>query len=149
MNKLKLKVINYLVRKFGATKDIQQLLQEVNTLEKLNEELKKKLGDPKEVVNQITDEQFRWYDYAELEPESLKAYHDSAQAVLRSEAFKNTVNHLNSEFAIWAAKQSKDFRGVRDMRHQISGINLLVETLEAVPDVNNKLAEAQEPYAGL
>lgn len=152
MNKLKFKVINWLlVKRFGLTEnnEIKQLLEELDSVSKLNEELKKKVGNPIEVVRRLTDEQFRFYDYTELDKQGLQQYHGSAQNALKSEALQNEVKHLNSELAIYAAKQSPNHQITEAMRYQISGINLLIERLESIPNPNNKPDVVQEPYAGL
>jgi len=132
-------------------KELEWRDKRIGELEKELDGLKHIIENPtaKGIVIQLTNNDFKFYDYHNLDEISLKNYHDQAQSILKTEVFKNEVNHLNAEFAEWAAKQSRDFNGVEAMRHQISGINLLKELLESIPDPTNKQKESQDPYSGI
>lgn len=88
----------------------------------------------KSVVDAIVGDGFRFFDYAELDEQERTRYFDQAQYILRSDVFKNEVARLNAEFAEWALKKAPDFSKVEAMRYQISGINLLKERFESIPD---------------
>lgn len=123
---------------FDRLKYIIKAIKNYSYLEKELLEFKAEFStfklDPVNLVRTITDDKFIFFDYTELPKNDLKSYHDQAVNILKSQVFQNEVARLNASFIQWAAKQSKDFDGVRDMRHQISGINLLEERLASIPD---------------
>lgn len=97
-------------------------------------ELQDWVGDPVYVVRSITDDKLKFYDYNELGEQQLKIYHDQARSILKKGVFQNEVAYLKAQFYKWAAMESRDHDGVVAMRHQISGIELLEERLEEIPD---------------
>lgn len=142
ITKFKQKYI-HAVKFYEFSQDLRKALIEQN------EELKKALKSPIEVVRALTDDKFKFFDYQELDKGEQLKYYDQAQRILKMEVFQNEVAKLNTEFITWAAKQSKDFDGVRDMRHQISGISLLEERLESIQNPNEIKKEVNQPYASL
>ena len=137
-------------------KEIPEDKQSIKELTRKNRELmtqlsftKDMLGDPIEVVRKLTGDDFKWFNYEELSVQDRNAYHSEAQTILRSNVFKNEISKLNTEFLEWAGKQSRDFQGVRDMRHQISGINLLVERLGDIQNVDIRAEVVDEPYSAI
>ncbi len=128
-------------------KDLQEIISS-----KINQvvELKKKLKSPSEVVKALTSDDFKFFDYKTLEPQDQKNYFDQAQHVLRMEVVQNEVHALNAGFADETIKRSKDFDNVLAMRHQISGIQLLMERLAEIPDPSQiEKPPATQPAAGI
>jgi len=105
--------------------------------------------DPIELVNRITEDKFRWYDYSELEQNEQVKYYKAAQEALNNPAILNEMAKLNAEWAQWGIKQSGNFDGVLGMRHQMSGILLLLERLENIVNPLQKSKPAEEPYEGI
>ncbi len=161
LDNIKIKLLEWITPKLGGISIAQELTKEIVNKSMLIGELRNeiglknaanvileaKIGNPIEVVRRITNDKFKFYDYKDLDEPSQKGYYESAQTALRSEALQNTVKMLNSEFALWAAKESRDHNGVLAMRHQISGMNLIIEILEEIPDNKVKPVVVEEPHA--
>jgi len=112
--------------------------------------LKADMKNPIHVVRALTDDKFEFFDYQELEKEEQKKYYNHAQDLLKNTTLLNETAYLNKEFITWAAKHSQDFLGVRDMRHQISGLNLLSERLESIVDLyDNTDTPPKDPHSTL
>ena len=92
---------------------------------------------PENVLRVIMNRGINWYDYSELSVEKQKAYYDGAQSLLRSKVLSNEINHYIADMVEFAAKDSKDFAGVRDARMTINGLETLKERLESIIDPNN------------
>ena len=102
------------------------------------------------VVQGLVGGDFKWFDYTTLPQADWKNYFDQAQYILRSEVFQNEIARLNAEWAEWSLKKSGNFEAVSAMRHQISGINLLNERFESIPNPMPPLpAPAKEPFEGI
>lgn len=148
---LKLKAENFdLKTEINKLKIIKQALDLELSLEKrIVKETEKKIGNPIYVVRALTNDNFSWFNYKELSDNDQSHYHGSAQNVLKSKVFQNEVAALNAEFINQAAKMSPNFEDVLAMRHQVSGINLLVERLSEIVDPTTVDKPAEEPYKGV
>ena len=105
--------------------------------------------DPIELVNRITEGHFLWFNYDELEESERLKYYKAAQEALKNPVVLNEMAKLNAEWAQWAAKQSHNFEGVLAMRHQMSGIQMLIQRLEEITDPTNKPKPAQKPFEAI
>lgn len=124
---------------------IEQQLQEIKTLTQKIAQMP--ILSVKSIVNRITDDKFKWFDYLELSREDQKVYYEAAVSALRNQTIQNEAAKLRSEFALWAAKHSRDYDGVTAMRYQISGIELLLERLGDIRDPYTKKPEIHDPHA--
>lgn len=106
-------------------------------------------ADPIELVNRITEDKFKWYDYNELEENEKLKYYKAAQEALNNPVILNEMSQLYAEWAQWAIKQSHNFEGVMAMRYQMSGIQLLIQRLEEIADPTTKPKPAERPYEGI
>lgn len=105
--------------------------------------------DPIEIVNKLTDNKFKWFDYSELPLEERIKYYNAAQEVLKNIAMVNEIAALNADFMEWAAKKSQNYDGLLAMRYQISGLNLLEERLKSIPDPTTKELKAEYPHEAI
>lgn len=105
--------------------------------------------DPIEIVNRLTEDKFKWFDYSELPLEERIKYYNAAQEILENITMVNEIAHLNADFMEWAAKQSQNYEGLVAMRHQISGLSLLEERLRSIPDPTTKELKADNPYEAI
>jgi len=106
-------------------------------------------ADPIELVNRLTNNDFKWYDYNELPQNERVKYYQQAQMVLNSDIFKNEIAKLNAEWAEYALKQSKNWEDLLSMRYQVSGIMLLKERLEGIISPVERKIEVKDPYGGI
>lgn len=105
--------------------------------------------DPIRLVNRITDEGFRWYDYSALPQDELLKYYQAAREAIDNPALLNEVTRLNAEFAQFAAKEATNFEAVLAMRHQMSGIMLVLERLRSIPDPTKKTESNESPFEAI
>ena len=112
-------------------------LREINSLQS-------KLGNPIYVVKIITDDKFKFFDYSEMDEQQLKAYYNEARSILKKGVFQNECAYLRAQFLKFAGMESRDHNGVIAMRHQISGIELLIERMEGIPDPTYKIKPTTE-----
>lgn len=125
---------------FGFDKDInakitanQGLTALIGRLRADLEWYKEHLSSAKAVASSIFPG-ISWFDYNELKGEMARTYYRDAQTILNSDAFKNEVARLESEFIKHITIASDNFRDVRDGRMQISGLKLILERLEEIPN---------------
>lgn len=97
-------------------------------------ELESQRKDPRMLVAEIMGGNPEWYDYAKLSKEELTKYHNAGQEVVQNIALNNEKNRLFREWSEWTIGHAPDYQSVRDMRMQMSGIKLLLERLEDIPD---------------
>lgn len=128
---------------------IDSLEKGINDLKREIVILKERLGDPIEVVKAITKDRFKFFDYLELPADKRKNYSSQAKIILDSDAFKNEISSLLTTWQEWAAKESKNYDGVVAMRHQMSGILLLIERLEEIVEPKEVKPTNDDPYAPL
>jgi hypothetical protein len=100
----------------------------------------------KATIDKLTGGQIEWYDYFKLTKEQQRTYYKEAQSALENKAIKNEINKIISEFANWCLTKSNDFKDTEALRYQISGMKLLIERLEDIPnpDIESKIVE--DPY---
>lgn len=113
---------------------IKYLLKENAQLSTRILDLESQRKDPRMLVAEILGTNPEWYDYEKLPKEELKKYYNAAQECLNNIAVINERNRLFREWSDWTLRQAPDYQGVRDMRMQYSGIKLLLDRLEDIPD---------------
>ncbi len=142
MQLFKKKSIECLLEENYLKKQIEFLSNEVK---KLNQELNI-AKSIKSTIDKITGGQIEWYDYFKLTKEQQRTYYKEAQSALENKAIKNEINKIISEFANWCLTKSNDFKDTEALRYQISGIKLLLERMEEIPNPDTELKEAEDPY---
>lgn len=111
----------------------------------LNIELNKK-RDIRTLIGEITSNGIEWYDYYKLPIEQQREYYKQAQDAISNTALLNEMNKLINEFAQWSLKQAPNFNGVEAMRYQVSGMKLLMERLEMIPNPDAKKESVENLY---
>lgn len=127
---------NYLKKQIEFLQtEIKELNQELNIARSI-----------KSTIDKLTGGQIEWYDYFKLTKEQQRTYYKESQSALENKAIKNEINKIISEFANWCLTKSNDFKDTEALRYQISGMKLLIERLEDIPnpDIESKIVE--DPY---
>ena len=114
-------------------------------IKELNEEINA-LKCIKSIVDKITGGKIEWFDYFKLTTEQQRFYYNEAKVALENKAVKNEINKIISEFSNWCLTQSNDFKDVEALRYQISGMKLLLERLEEIPDPDSNKDAVEEPF---
>lgn len=123
-------------------KELEDLKEQII---ELNKELNKR-RDIRTLIEELTSNGIEWYDYYKLPVEQQREYYKQAQDAINNTAIINEMNKLINEFAEWSLKQSPDFKGVEAMRYQVSGMKLLMERLEMIPNPDVKKESIENLY---
>lgn len=112
----------------------QQLTEMLEDYKAKNKKLEAEKTDPIALVNNIVNNGIEWFNWSELPDDKLLTYHNEAQQILRTTVFKNEYNRIINDRAIGTLKESDDYQAVRDMRMQVTGIELLKARLASIPN---------------
>ena len=111
--------------------------------------LKKKLGDPKIVIEKIFDKGIKWYDWNDLSIERRREYFRTAQMFLDSEIIHNIKNYLiatGTQTAFLEHEQNSN--KIRDFQMSINGIELLMKELASIENPDKGEEKKDEIYNG-
>ncbi len=114
----------------------------------LNEELNISKST-KALIDRITKGKIEWYDYFKLTPQQQRDYYAKAKDALSNEAIRNEINKIISECANWCLCNSEKYEDVWMLRYQISGMKLLLERLEEIPNPDYKTEPPEDPYSAI
>jgi Tfp pilus assembly protein PilO len=123
-------------------KELEDLKEQII---ELNRGLNRK-RDIRTLIDEITKNGIEWYDYYKLPVEQQRTYYRQAQDAINNTAIINEMNKLINELAQWSLKQAPDFKGIEAMRYQVSGMKLLMERLEMIPNPDAKKESTDNPY---
>jgi hypothetical protein len=130
------------IKREEALKIIDEFREEIRILNKELNAFKKVQG----IIEAITKQGIQWFDYSKLNLSEQRNYYQEAQDALNNTAIKNEMNKIINESAEWALKQSENFEGVKAMRFTVSGMKLILERLEDIPNPDVKDKETEEPF---
>ena len=136
-------MLNFVKQWIVKSKPFQDILEMNRKLLKENKELHESQKDPRVLVEAIMDKGITWYDYHDLAPEDMAMYWKDAQSVLNSKAFQNEKRKLIAEWSQWALKEARDFESVRDMRMQVSALQLITDQLEGIEAPGKKISQEE------
>ena len=113
------------------------------------DEAKKKIGDPRYVVEKVLKKGIKYFDYSGKSFSERKIYYEKARAVLGNDVLKNEINTMLSDWIEFAAKASENHMQTRDIRMQISALSLLQERLSEIQNPETEEKKLKEPFSGI
>ena len=126
-------------------KKLNQRIEDLEAQLKLEQKIK---TDPKTLVQDIMESEMKWFDYKKLSTEEQSEYYHEAQKIIKSPVFENVTNHLVNEWAQWTLRFSSNYKAVRDIRMQVSALDLLKEELNSIEEPN-RVKPVTDPYSTL
>lgn len=139
-------MFSFLNRIRSQNQEIHQLLSiidvkdsEIEGLKQAVHDLKKRIGDPKEVVKKTFAKDLAWFDYEDLPPSERDSYFQEARSILRSKVFNNEMNYLKTfglQHMILDSEPETAQQQVRDFQMTINGFELLESRLKEIKEPN-------------
>jgi hypothetical protein len=124
---------------FRAHETNKQLTRELISEYIKNHELKRKVADPKEVLNSVFQRGIEWYDWNTLPTDELRRAYKDAQHFLNSDIVLNMKNQFIAAGAQRALlEETHDTNRIRDFQMAVTGIELLFEMLGEIVDPDNQ-----------
>jgi len=96
------------------------------------------------VVEKVMNRGIKWFDYNSLSTTEKKQYYADAQNILRNKTLANEINHLIADAVEFLARDAQNFDQVKDMRMEITALELLRERLSNLEDPEKRKIEFDE-----
>ena len=135
---------------FFAIKILREVKVAYENLKKENEELKLRLGNPRDVVEKCFTRGIQWFDWNQLPLSDRRKNYNEVQKFLESKFFNNLKNYLIATGAQQALlEDTKDSDKIRDVQMVINGYELFWKELESITDPDKPKDSEEDIYNGI